>query len=337
MSYKFCFFTIANESEACFCFRIDPQMNKSRLNLFMSVFVCCVLCVAESCFAQREAQEMRYGSRWQMKMLKDKLSYDLVVPTEKERATYNTLLRNNQVTVHFIENMLVTSGLPKILRNLVMIESGFQNSSVSSANAVGIWQITPIHAENYGLKDKDRVNVYESTRVAIESLKELYSKYGNWIKVVAAYNCGGANLDRAIARARSDKYHEFYKFLPDETINHVDKFMTACYITNELEQLMDDYRGEKADDSKPRAPQPKTITTSHDPTLVSTEISSAMKTDVIVREIKANQDDFNRWNPNLLADMTQYGKATLYLPIDKMAEFMMRKNSILKNSQVQKQ
>lgn len=285
--------------------------------------------------AQREAQEVRYGSRWQVKMLKDKYSYDLVAPTEKERQTYESLLKNNQVTVQFVENMLVTNGLPKMLRNLVMIESGFRNSSVSSANAVGIWQITPIHAENYGLMAKDRGNVYESTRIAIKSLKELYSRYGNWVKVIAAYNCGAANLDKAIARGRSEQYHIFYKYLPDETINHVNKFMTACYITNELEQLMNDYHGIIVQE-KPQAPPPKTTTSSNDPTLVSTPISTECNLDVLAEQIKVSRETLQKWNPNLAADLAKYGKATLYLPISYMGEFMANKNTILRKSSLVK-
>ncbi|MBP1616924.1 MAG: lytic murein transglycosylase [Bacteroidetes bacterium] len=301
-------------------------------NIYKQIFIFCSLTFSFTCtHAQREAQEVRYGSRWQVKMLKDKYSYDLVVPTEKERQTYQSLLKNNQVTVQFVENMLITNGLPKMLRNLVMIESGFRNSSVSSANAVGIWQITPIHAENYGLMEKDRANVYESTRIAIKSLKELYSKYGNWVKVIAAYNCGAANLDRAIARGRSDKYHIFYKYLPDETINHVNKFMTACYITNELEELMNDYHG-VAVEEKPQASPPKTTTNYNDPTLVSTQINSEFNLDVLGEQIKVANEVLVKWNPNLAADLAKYGKGTLYLPISYMGEFMAKKSTIMRKS-----
>lgn len=285
--------------------------------------------------AQREAQEVRYGSRWQVKMLKDKYSYDLIAPSEKEKQTYKSLLKNNQATVQFVENMLANNGLPKMLRNLVMIESGFRNSSVSSANAVGIWQITPIHAENYGLVDKDRANVYESTRVAIRSLKELYSKYGNWVKVIAAYNCGPANLDKAIARGRSDQYHVFYQYLPDETINHVNKFMTACYITNELEQLMNDYRGTTVEE-KTQAPPPKTTTNYNDPTLVSTPVTAQVNMDVLAEEIKVTNEVLQKWNPNLNADLAKYGKGTLYLPISYMGEFMAKKGAIIRKSAIVK-
>ncbi|OJU52796.1 MAG: hypothetical protein BGN96_10230 [Bacteroidales bacterium 45-6] len=301
-------------------------------NIYKWVLILCSLSFFSSfVHAQREAQEVRYGSRWQVKMLKDKYSYDLIAPSEKERQTYESLLKNNQVTVQFVENMLITNGLPKMLRNLVMIESGFRNSSVSSANAVGIWQITPIHAENYGLMSKDRVNVYESTRIAIKSLKELYSKYGNWVKVIAAYNCGAANLDKAIARGHSDQYHVFYKYLPDETINHVNKFMTACYITNELEQLMNDYHGGVAQE-KTQAPPPKTTTNYNDPTLVSTQINAQLNLDVLAEEIKVTSEVFQKWNPNLNADLLKYGKGTLYLPISYMGEFMAKKGAIQRKS-----
>lgn len=284
------------------------------------------------CRAQREAQEVRYGSRWQIKMLKDRLNYDLVAPTEREKKTYQNLLKNNQVTVQFVENMLITNGLPKMLRNLVMIESGFQNSSISSANAIGIWQITPPHAESYGLAGKSLVDIHQSTRVAVATLKDLYARYGNWVKVIASYNCGPGNLDKAIARAHSNQYDVFYKYLPEETINHVNKFMTACYITDELEQLMNDYRGTQP---KAEPEPPKTATNSNDPTLVSTQIKSDMNPKILAQEIGASENAFLKWNPNLINDLSKYGKATLYLPISYMGWFMSKKNKILQRSQLE--
>ncbi|MFT4072420.1 MAG: lytic transglycosylase domain-containing protein [Dysgonamonadaceae bacterium] len=304
---------------------------------FLISIISFLVLFSDSVFAQREAQEVRYGSRWQIKMMKDKFNYSLIIPSEKERQTYESLLRNNHSTVMYVENMLQSSGLPKMLRNLVMIESGFRNSSVSSANAVGIWQVTPINALTYGLDEKDRGDVSKSTRVAVRTLKDLYVKYRNWITVIAAYNCGGTNVDRAITRAGSDKYHEFYKYLPDETINHVNKFMTACYITNELSQLMTDYKerfpGEGDKPSEAKSVRPKRTKPNNDPTMMSVDITSEYKLDVLVKQLAVSPEDLQKWSPDLKDDLAKYGAGTLFLPISKMAEFHSRKSTILKLSQ----
>ena len=74
------------------------------------------------------------------------------------------------------------------MRNLAIIESGLDHQIVSHAGAKGMWQFMVDHANEYGLSDEDRSDMYKSTKTAAVSLINLYNKYGNWITVVAAYN-----------------------------------------------------------------------------------------------------------------------------------------------------
>jgi membrane-bound lytic murein transglycosylase D len=284
-------------------------------------------------FAQQKKETLEKRPRWQIELLKDRYNYELAAPSETEKERYLTLLKNNQSVVFFIEGMMVKNSLPKMLRNLVMIESGFNNKSISSANASGIWQFTPIHAESCGMSGKDIRDPYKTTQAAAKTLKGLYAKYHNWITVVAAYNCGPTNTDKAIAKAGSRKYHEFYKYLPAETINHVRKFMVACYITNELEELVGDYQSSFSEvkKSKPRisrAPYRQV----GDQTLVRTEISSDYNLDFVAQQIKVSREELKKWNPDLENDLSEYGTAAIYLPIEIMPNFLSQKKTILQRS-----
>lgn len=301
----------------------------------LSVWVVAMWCVSQQCLSQRLAQAMRYDGRWQVQLLKGKMHTQSVSLDEAEQNRYRSLLRNNTPEVSFIENMLTSGGLPKMLRNLAMIESGFTNHSISHAGAVGMWQIMPIHAEQYGISAAARTDVYLSTRVAIRSLKDLYQKYGNWVAVIAAYNCGAGALDKAINRAKSSKFDEFYPFLPDETINHVLKFMAACHVTDELQAVVEDYRKRFGGANAPLPQRPKREKPNNDPTMTAIDLTADYNLQVLMAELGVDEGQLTKWSPHLQDDLTTYGAGTLFLPISKMAEFHTKKATILKRSKKQ--
>ena len=249
-----------------------------------------------------------------------------LVPEKTERF-YRYLLRENEKVVAFIESSLVANGIPKLMRNLALIESNFDKNAVSSAQAVGIWQFTEDHAKQYGLPPEGRYDVYKSTLVAVQSLRNLYAKYQNWITVVAAYNCGEGCVDRAIGKSQSKKYSAFYSYLPNETTEHVQKFLIACIITDEYEALMMDY---KSTDMDVRPTEKSSL--AQNPSFVATEISSSFKLEIVAQEIGVTISDLLEWNPSLKKECTEKGIGNLYLPVDKMPDFLLLKNQILLKS-----
>lgn len=253
----------------------------------------------------------------------------LVEVSAKKEEMYQSMLEKNKTLVSFIENTLVQNGLPKMMRNLALIESHFDKNIVSSAKAVGIWQFMEAHAAQYGLKSEKRSDVYHSTQTAMKSLRNLYDKYGNWITVVAAYNCGEGNIRKAMGKANSDKYEKFYIYLPSETINHVHKFMEACVVTDEFDFLLADYKLSAFNQNMIYAEE-KTIY--NDPSLTSTVINSAYNLDVIAEEMDIKFSDLIIWNPEIDKKLMTEGVAKLYLPIDKMPDFLLLKNTILDRS-----
>lgn len=250
------------------------------------------------------------------------------VNTERQHY-YRSLLERNKDVVKFIEHTLISNGLPKMLRNLAMIESSFVRQSVSHANAGGIWQFTVGHGNQFGLSDQERFDVYKSTQVAATSLKQMYSKYNNWIAVVAAYNCGEGNVDKAMAVAKSNQYHDYAAYLPAETKGHVRKFMEACQATGELDLLKADYRMAGFNTKMSRV---KTTKRKVDLSLASEAINGAFDPDVIAEVLAINSADFDKWNPYLKEELLEQGTATLYLPVDLMPDFQLQKNLILSRS-----
>ena len=68
---------------------------------------------------------------------------------------------------------------------------------------------------------------------AIRYLKDLYAIYQDWYLVIAAYNCGPGNVNKAIQRSGGKtNYWDIYYHLPRETRHYVPAFIAAIYAMN---------------------------------------------------------------------------------------------------------
>lgn len=247
--------------------------------------------------------------------------------SESSVRKYKNIIEANKEVVTFIEYSMVEKGLPKHLRNLALIESHFNRNITSSAGAVGVWQFMTAHANQYGLTEDRRNDLYRSTKTAAVSLKNLYKKYNNWVTVVAAYNCGEGNIAKAMQAANSTQYHVFSKYLPAETINHVKKYLNACYATGELSLVLDNYNN-----ARTIALLNTRNTNATEIPLSETEINAGFKLNVIADELKVSMNDLLSWNPEIVAILESDGESKLFLPTDLMPDFLMKKNTILSKS-----
>ncbi|MFA6127082.1 MAG: transglycosylase SLT domain-containing protein [Bacteroidales bacterium] len=136
-----------------------------------------------------------------------------------------------------IESKLDAYGLPLELKYLPIIESALNPVAKSRAGAQGMWQFMLGTAKLYKLNVNsfvdERLDPERSTEVACRYLKELYSIFGDWHMVIAAYNCGPGNMKKAIQRAGGKKnYWDVFYYLPVETRGFVPAFIAATYIMN---------------------------------------------------------------------------------------------------------
>jgi membrane-bound lytic murein transglycosylase D len=133
-----------------------------------------------------------------------------------------------------MDGILMSYGIPKEMKYLAVIESHLKPALVSWAGAVGPWQFMPETGRRMGLAVNgyydERTNYYKSTHAAAKYMKELYSQLGDWMLVVAAYNCGPGRVFSAIRKTGSHNFWELQYSLPLESRNHVKKFIGTHYI-----------------------------------------------------------------------------------------------------------
>lgn len=133
------------------------------------------------------------------------------------------------------EEALDAYNLPLELKYLPIIESALNPSAVSRAGASGLWQFMIGTGKIYGLESNslidERRDPIKASWAAARYLKDLYNIYHDWNLVIAAYNCGPGNINKAIRRSGGETdYWSIYNYLPRETRGYVPAFIAANYV-----------------------------------------------------------------------------------------------------------
>ena len=135
------------------------------------------------------------------------------------------------------EEALESYGLPLELKYLPVIESALNPNAVSHVGATGLWQFMLTTGKQYGLEINslvdERRDPVRASYAAAHYLRDLYKIFGDWNLVIAAYNCGPENINKAIHRSNgATDYWQIYPYLPKETRGYVPAFIAANYIIN---------------------------------------------------------------------------------------------------------
>lgn len=153
----------------------------------------------------------------------------------KRRGLLSSMLSLGDLYFPEIEMALDKNGLPMELRYLVIVESALNPKAISPAGAAGLWQLMLPTGKIYGLTVNslvdERMDPVKSTEAACRFLKDLYRIYGDWWLVLAAYNCGPGNVNRALRRVNTDRpnFWDIYRYLPNETRRYIPLFIGAYF------------------------------------------------------------------------------------------------------------
>lgn len=133
------------------------------------------------------------------------------------------------------EEALEAYQLPLELKYLPVIESALNPRAVSRVGATGLWQFMLVTGKQYGLQVNslvdERRDPIKASYAAAHFLSDLYKVFGDWNLVIAAYNCGPGNVNKAIQRSNGEKdYWRIYPHLPKETRGYVPAFIAANYM-----------------------------------------------------------------------------------------------------------
>ena len=153
------------------------------------------------------------------------------------RHSVSYMLGASNFYMPIFEQALDTYGLPLELKYLPVIESALNPIAVSRVGATGLWQFMLATGKQYGLDVNtlvdERRDPVKASDAAARYLRDLYKIFGNWHLVIAAYNCGPENVNKAIRRSNGVKdYWHIYPYLPKETRGYVPAFIAANYIMN---------------------------------------------------------------------------------------------------------
>ena len=153
-----------------------------------------------------------------------------------------------------------------------------------------------------------------STEAACRFLSSMYNVYHDWNLVIAAYNCGSGNVNKAIRRAGGKRdFWSIYPFLPRETRNYVPIFIAANYAMN---------YGQEHGICK--APAEKTMLTDTIRTMQRLHLQQ------VSENLGIEMEELRRLNPQYSRDILPGGSEyTLCLPAEKMGLFIDQQDSIL--------
>lgn len=134
-----------------------------------------------------------------------------------------------------IADSMRANGLPESLKFLPVAESRLIPDIVSPAGASGLWQIMKSTGRHCGLKINtqvdERLNPGESTAAAIVLLKKLHTQFGDWLLVLAAYNCGPGKVQKALDQSGCEEYWEIAHLLPAQTQRYIPAYIAAACAT----------------------------------------------------------------------------------------------------------
>jgi membrane-bound lytic murein transglycosylase D len=214
---------------------------------------------------------------------------------------------------------LKKAGIPEELFWLPLVESGFKIQAYSRARALGLWQFIPSTGYKFGLsRDEwvdERMDVEKSTLAAIAYLKELHNMFGDWLTVLAAYNCGEGRVLRVISRQHInyfDGFWDLYHQLPQETARYVPRFLATLHIIKNPQKY-----GINLDNAIEKPIPFSTV-----------KVNKVMKIHDIATKLEVSEDVMNLLNSELRYKITPDTEYELKIPTEALTKFNIVANEI---------
>lgn len=136
-----------------------------------------------------------------------------------------------------ITSRLRAAKLPQDLLYVAMIESSYDNTTLSSAGALGLWQFMPEGGKIYGLRQDrwvdERRDPFRSTIAQMDYFTDLYQRFGDWHIALAAFNVGYGAMLRSIARYNTNDYYQLCEYenaVPWETCLYTPKVLATAIV-----------------------------------------------------------------------------------------------------------
>ncbi len=238
---------------------------------------------------------------------------------EKQRRHSAAILGKLDYYMPIFEAELDRAGLPMELRCVPIIESALKPRAYSRAGAAGLWQFIYSTGKIYGLEVNsyldERRDPLKSTQQAVRYFEDLYAIYKDWFLVIAAYNCGPGNVNKAIRRSGGKHdYWDIYYHLPRETRGYVPGFIAANYLLHYA-------------DKHEIAPIETKLPTFTDTVMINRPLHLSQVAEVMNLDIELLRE----LNPQYRLDLIPGGSQSyvLTLPGTRSADYVTQEDSIM--------
>ncbi|MBU2277466.1 MAG: LysM peptidoglycan-binding domain-containing protein [Gammaproteobacteria bacterium] len=260
--------------------------------------------------------------------LRIKAQIQIEVPDNLEvsqhRAFYSRHQRMlNQVAVRaepflfYIVTELERRQMPVELALLPIVESSY-NPLASAGSPVGLWQIVPQTARNFGLQRNDwydgRKDPIASTKAALDYLQYLYTNLGeDWLNAVAAYNSGEGRVLNAIAANRAKgKPIDFWSLdLPKLSTVYIPKWLALIDMLEHAEKYNVSWQA---------------IT--NQPKIGFTSVKGPVDLNQVATLTQLSLNELKTLNPGFKRNNTPPGEQPLVLPLAKMDLFAENRSQL---------
>ncbi len=153
----------------------------------------------------------------------------------RKRALTERVMGLAQIYFPLFEEHLDRFNMPLELKYLAIVESALNPVAKSPVGASGLWQFMYGTGKMYNLNVTslvdDRRDPIKSTIAACQHMNDLYRMYHDWLLVLAAYNSGAGNVNKAIRRSGGKMdFWQIRPFLPLETRGYVPAFIAVNYV-----------------------------------------------------------------------------------------------------------
>jgi membrane-bound lytic murein transglycosylase D len=159
-----------------------------------------------------------------------------------------------------IKKALREVGVPEEIAYLPLVESSFNNQSLSKTRAAGIWQFMPATARSYSMKVNsdidERLDPYVATRAAARYLSRSYQMFGNWPVAIMSYNHGQQGIRNAINSLGTSDFLTIVtryegRYFGFASRNFYAEFLAACKVMDQADKYFKniDYAKAQAHDS----------------------------------------------------------------------------------------
>ena len=332
--------------------RVNEQEDTSKENIVKEEAIIEDIIHTKKAPQKEKVQYISQLTKYGFKNLFSKFSYNSSLPYSSQvnplaenymqdylRAHGNSLIKMKSwglIYFNLIDNIFAQYGLPKELKYLAVIESNLNTGATSWVGAGGPWQFMPYTARDYGLvvnrNYDERRDYFKSTHAAARYLLTLYKQMHDWLLVIAAYNGGPGRVYEAMNKSGSKDFWALQYYLPEESRNHVKKFIATHYIMeNDIARTTQTNNGgffTSTGDGNPYTVKPALTSIEMEMSETQT-ISGKYNSAVIAKNLDFEIAQFNRYNPDFDSKLSLNGQYDLRLPSDKMQLFLATKYLIL--------